>query len=140
MAHMPPCPVPKHVLEAMRRIPAGTVLPVNWTIDFETLERFTGRARGGRNAVEAIGRVYCQIAWLSPGHDPGASGGVATTARQRAFLALGYFGSKTRPQRRCEVTWAATRPRAGQRRAAQVDVATRAAQSDSTSVAQASVS
>ena len=42
------------------------------------------------SAVEAIGRVYCPIAWLPPGHDPDASGGVATSARQRGF-GLGTF-------------------------------------------------
>jgi hypothetical protein len=80
--------------------------------------------------VEAIRRVYY----------PGAGDSVATTARQRAFLALGHFGSKTRPQGCGEVTWAATRPREGQQRAAQADVASSAAQSYCTLVAQASVS
>ncbi len=34
-------------------------------------------ARSGVSAVEAIGRVYCPIAWPPPGHDPGADCGVA---------------------------------------------------------------
>ncbi len=84
--------------------------------------------------------IYCPIAWLQPGHDPSADGSVATTALQQTFLALGHFGSKTRPQGHGEVTWAATRPNAGRRRAAQADVAASAAQSDSAPVAQASVS
>jgi hypothetical protein len=46
---------------------------------------------GQRDAVEAIGRVYCPIAWLPPGHDPGAGGGVATTAQQRGLFGLGTF-------------------------------------------------
>jgi hypothetical protein len=35
--------------------------------------------------VEAFGRVYIPIAWLPPGHDPGAGhgGGVAISAQQR---------------------------------------------------------
>ncbi len=53
---------------------------------------------GLRNAVEAIGGVYCRIAWLPPGHNPGAGVCEATTARQRGLLALGYFGSTTLPQ------------------------------------------
>ncbi len=59
--------------------------------------RQLGRARSGGSAVEVIRRVYCPIAWLPPGHDPGRwlHG---TTARQRGlFLALGHFGSTTRP-------------------------------------------
>ena len=43
--------------------------------------RGSGSGRG--SAVEAIGRVYCPIALLPPGHDPGADCGVASTARQR---------------------------------------------------------
>ncbi len=63
----------------------------------------TGRDRGGkRGGGERV--IYCPIAWLPPGHDPGAAGGVATTALQRAFCALGNFESKTRPQGRGEIT------------------------------------
>ncbi len=61
----------------------------------------------GIGAEECCGgdrMVYYPIAWLPPGHDPGADGCVATTARQRAFCALGHFGSKTRPQGRGEIT------------------------------------
>ncbi len=35
------------------------------------------RVWGRGSEVEAIGRVYCPIAWLPPGHDPGAGVGVA---------------------------------------------------------------
>ncbi len=43
--------------------------------------------------MEVIGiwRVYCPIPWLPPGHDPGAGGGVATTALQRGLFGLGTF-------------------------------------------------
>ena len=45
--------------------------------------RTTRSGSGRRGAVEATGRVYCPIAWLPPGHDPGAGCVVATTAPQR---------------------------------------------------------
>jgi hypothetical protein len=46
---------------------------------------------GRRNAVEAIGRIYCPITWLLPGHDPDSGGCVATTALQRGLFGLGTF-------------------------------------------------
>jgi hypothetical protein len=112
-----------------------------------TMQRFQMRTdiastsgSGRRSAGDCDRKDYCPIAWLPPGHNPGPDGGVATSARQRAFRALGHFGSKTRPHGRGEVTWEATRPMAGQRRAAQAEVATRITQSDSAPVAQASLS
>jgi hypothetical protein len=36
-------------------------------------------------------KIYQTIAWLPPGHDPGAGGGVATLARQRGRFGLGAF-------------------------------------------------
>jgi hypothetical protein len=41
------------------------------------VQKYVRRARSGVSAVEAIGRVYCPIAWPPPGHDPGADCGVA---------------------------------------------------------------
>jgi hypothetical protein len=41
--------------------------------------------------VEEIGGDYCPVAWLQPGHYPGAGGGEATTARQRGLFCLGTF-------------------------------------------------
>jgi hypothetical protein len=89
--------------------------------------------------VEAIGRFIART--------PGCRQGTILAPWRRGnycpaagSFALGHFGSKSRPQGRGEVTWAATRPRAGQRRAAQASVETRAAQSDRAPVAQASVS
>jgi hypothetical protein len=38
--------------------------------------------------VETAGQVDFPIAWLPPGHDPGAGGGVATTALQRDRFGL----------------------------------------------------
>ncbi len=51
--------------------------------------------------MEAIRRVYCPIAWLLPGHYPGAGGCVATTALQRAFFCLGTFWIKDATSGRC---------------------------------------
>jgi hypothetical protein len=45
MAPLPPCPVPKQVLNAMRRIPAGSLPLINRVIDFETFERRARRQR-----------------------------------------------------------------------------------------------
>ncbi len=47
--------------------------------------------------MEAIGRVYCPIAWLPPGHNPGPGVGMALLPSSWAVLALGHFGSTTRP-------------------------------------------
>ncbi len=44
-----------------------------------------------RCAVEAIGRVYCPIVCLPPGHGPGAGGVVAASARQQGRYGLGTF-------------------------------------------------
>ncbi len=41
--------------------------------------------------MEAIGRIFCKIAWLPPGHDPGAGGCMAITARQLGLFGLGAF-------------------------------------------------
>ncbi len=41
--------------------------------------------------MEAIGRIYCPIAWLPLGHDPDAGGGVATAARHGGLFGLGAF-------------------------------------------------
>ena len=38
---MPPCPIPKQVMEAMRRIPTGTPPLISRPIDFETFEKCT---------------------------------------------------------------------------------------------------
>ena len=46
---------------------------------------------GSGRRMEAIGRVYCPIAWLPPGHDLGAGGGVASTALQQGSFGLGTF-------------------------------------------------
>jgi len=39
LASMPPCPIPKQVLDAMRKIPADSLPLINRAIDFETFER-----------------------------------------------------------------------------------------------------
>ncbi len=87
--------------------------------------------RGGGDRM-----VYCPIAWLPPWHDPGADGVVATTARQQTFFGLGTFWIEDAisGSRRGHVGSDATEGRA------EADVSTRAAQSDSASVAQASLS
>jgi hypothetical protein len=36
-------------------------------------------------------KIYLPIAWLPPGNDPGAGGGVATLAQQRGRFGLGTF-------------------------------------------------
>ena len=48
IAPMPPCPIPKQVLEAMRKIPAGSPPLINRPIDFETLERCARRQPNNR--------------------------------------------------------------------------------------------
>ncbi len=52
--------------------------------------------------MDAIRKIYCPIAWLQPGYDPGASGGVATAARQRGLFGLGtlWFDDATSGSRR----------------------------------------
>jgi hypothetical protein len=47
-------------------------------------------------------KIYQPIAWLRPGHDPGAGGGVATLARQRGRFDLGTFWNKDATSGSCE--------------------------------------
>ena len=61
MAPMPPCPIPKQVLEAMRKIPAGSLPLINRTIDFESFERRTRRQPNGKApGSDGQPREYCK--------------------------------------------------------------------------------
>ena len=58
---MTPCPIPKQVLEAMRRIPAGSLPLINRTIDFETLERCARRQPSNRApGSDSQPREFCR--------------------------------------------------------------------------------
>ena len=56
-----------------------------------TVPRTKRGSGSGGDSVEAIADLL-SIAWLPPGHDPGADCGVATAARQRWHLAITHFG------------------------------------------------
>ena len=61
MAPIPPCPIPRHVLDAMRRIPAGSLPLINRTIDFESFERRARRQPNGRApGSDGQPREYCK--------------------------------------------------------------------------------
>ena len=61
MAPMPPCPIPRQVLDAMRRIPAGSLPLLNRTIDFESFERRARRQPNGRApGSDGQPREYCK--------------------------------------------------------------------------------
>lgn len=74
MAPMPPCPIPKQVLEAMRRIPTGSLPLINRMIDFESFERCTrrqpnDRAPGSDGQPREYGKygpaAYVELLWAA---------------------------------------------------------------------------
>ena len=51
-----------------------------------------GGSGSGGGTVEAIASLL-SIAWMPPGHDPGASHDMATAVLQLWILAIGHFGT-----------------------------------------------